>query len=420
MHTTDERLAQARVLQEGIWATGIAYGDPPRLWRISPKWYPLWDNQWQQVVDFGRLLPALRRVMDGDESVTYLRADFTIDQKGNLVLVEINDMPVWDYGTQAVREVYHRVLGLPERSEDPFPGAAKAIAVCLKTKFAERRIVILMSPDRVNYRAEYGCLAAYFVEQGLEAVAKNDGGQIREGDVVYRTFNRDWLSPKHNLPGGAHLTGLLEDGRVAVWPPFTHLEDKVWMTYPFGVATDNWSGFAFSSGTLASIKKFVPPTWLVNPASKGVPWGKRTLPWHANELMGDLTTPNPKKPSEPRRLDWVLKRALGAQGKGTAFSSWVGPEAWRERLLEALMSINGRGPHYIIQPEVATLRHKVTFLNEAGNVLEEAGDHRVRLCVAYLIEGDSVEIIDSDATLLPRPLVHGSSDAIALPVIVRT
>ena len=123
---------------------------------------------------------------------------------------------------------------MPERTEDPFPCAAKAIAALLKMKFANRRIVILLSPDRVSYGAEYGCLSTYFAQQGLKAVTSADGGQVREGDVVYRTFNRDWLTLARDFPGVENLLSLIESGKVTVWPPFTHLEDKVWMTYPFG------------------------------------------------------------------------------------------------------------------------------------------------------------------------------------------
>jgi len=420
VHSIEGSIVKAWELQEALWATGIAYGDPPRLWSVSPKWYYLWEKQWQQIVAFGDLLPALRRVVDGDDGATYLRADFTLDHQGKLVLVELNDMPVWDYGTQAVREVYHRVLGLPEKTKDPFPGAASAIAAMLARKFPKRRIVILLSPDRLKYSAEYSCLAAYFAEQGLEAVVKTDGDKIREGDVVYRTFNRDWLTLARDFPGVENLLSLIQGGEVTIWPPFTHLEDKVWMTYPFGGGSANGLVSAFNSTPLSDLGKFMPPTWLVDPASIGLPWKKRTLRWHANELMGDLTTPNPKKDGTPTRHDWVLKRALGAQGKGTAFSSWISPEEWRGRLLEALMSVNGRGPHYVIQPEVKTLRHKMTCLSQSGGGLVEKVDLRLRLCVAYLLEGDRVEIIDADATLVDRPLVHGSSDAISLPVIVRT
>lgn len=419
MYTADEGLAKARALQEALWESGIAYGDPPRLWRVSPKWYYLWGRQWEQALAFGRLLPFLRRAIDGDESATYLRADFTLDQKGNLVLVEVNDTPVWDFGTQAVRRLYHEVLGLPEKNVDPFPGAAKAITSLLKRKFAGRRIVILISPDRVNYRAEYVRLAGYFAEQGLETVASDDDVQIRAGDVVYRTFGSGWLNDRLGW-SGLELARLLRTGDVSVWPPFTGLEDKTWMSYPFNTLSDNGVISTFTSWPLSSMGEYLPSTWLVAPTSKGLPWGKRNIPWHANELMGDLTTPDPKKLTQPRRLDWVLKPTLGGQGKGTVFSSEIGPEEWRRRLLEALLSFNGHGPHYVIQSEVRTLRHKVIYLNELGTGLEEGEDYRVRLCVTYLTEGETVELIDADATLRDHPLVHGSSDAVIQPVIIRT
>ena len=84
----------ARALAQSLWQTGIAYGNPPRLWRVSPRWFKLWPKQWNQVLEFGKVLPMLRRTLDNNDGATYLRADFTIERRGNPVLLELNGVPV--------------------------------------------------------------------------------------------------------------------------------------------------------------------------------------------------------------------------------------------------------------------------------------------------------------------------------------
>ena len=401
-------LRNALELEKALWDTGIAYGNPPRLWRISPNWYYLWEKQWGQIQEFGRLLPSLRRAIDGDDSATYLRADFTLDRRGDLVLLELNGTPVGDFGSQSLRQVYHSVVGLPEGHRDPFPGAAKEIAVLLKRKFGSRRIVILLSPDRLNYRAEYSRLADYLVSQGLSCRLTCEAGNIRAGDVVYRTFTSGWLD-REDFNGATDLKRLLSLGEVSIWPAFTHLEDKLWMTYLSARMSDNRGTYGLEGGLRSSLASVIPWTWPVDPRLK-VSIGKRSLPWVAEELMG------------AGLADWsgVLKKARGAQGKGVAFSRHLPLLEWRQRLLEALIAVDGAGPIYVLQQEVDTLRHKALCLNEGKDGLVKVLDLRVRLCVAYLVEGETATVIDVDATLRDHPLVHGSSDAVIVPVALRT
>ncbi len=412
----EEIIRTADEIRRALWHYGFAYGNPPRLWRVSPKWYYLWEQQWQQALALGQLLPKLRAAVDSSDEATYLRADFTLDRRGYLVLLELNGTPVWDLATQLVRETYYRSVGLPEGSFDPFPGAAKTIAGLLLKKFSGRRLVILLSPDRLGYGAEYRLLARYLQSFGLCCEVSETGESLLEGDVVYRTFTLAWLQPQSAkvFPGGQRLGELLSGGKLDIWPPFTRLEDNSWMVAVHNPETASGRSFALSSSDRQSLKGFIPWTFPVVPEVK-IPFKGRGYSWGAEEFMGRRLDNSGKE-----TLQWVLKRCNGGQGKGIAFSSQLTAIEWRNRLLGALFPVaNGDGPLYVIQPEVPTLEHKVVFLNEAGEGLVEADGYRVRLCVVYLVEGDSVEVADIDATLLDRPLVHGSSDAVAMPVIVR-
>lgn len=412
----EEIIRAAEEIRQALWHYGFAYGNPPRLWRVSPKWYYLWEHQWQQALTLGRLLPKLRTAVDSSDEATYLRADFTLDRLGNLVLLELNGTPVWDLATQLVRNTYHRFAGLPEDSFDPFPGGAKIIAGILLKKFSDHRIVILLSPDRLGYGAEYALLAQYLQGFGLCCEVSETGEKLLEGDVVYRTFTPAWLQPAsvNKFPGGQVLRKLLSDGKVVVWPEFTRLENNYWMAAVYNPDTAKEQPLALSSNDRQSLKEFIPWTFPVVPEVK-IPFKGRKYSWGGEEFMGSRLDN-----SGGETLQWVLKRCNGGQGKGIAFSSQLTAVEWRNRLLGALLpAANGDGPLYIIQPEVPTLEHKVVFLNDAGDGLVEKDGYRVRLCVVYLVEGDSVEVADIDATLLDRPLVHGSSDAVAMPVIVR-
>jgi len=175
---------KCRELTEALWSLGIAYGEPPRLWRVSPRWFYLWGEQWQKIQDFGKLLPGLRWAVDKSQAPTYLRADFTFSRRAKPVLVELNGTPVWDYGTQAVRDLYTRIVGLPQATFDPFSGAALALSRLLNREFAGRRIVVLLSPDRVKYRAEYTKLAEFFKGRGLLSLVLDDADKLKNGDVV--------------------------------------------------------------------------------------------------------------------------------------------------------------------------------------------------------------------------------------------
>lgn len=399
MNGTMDKLLLAQTLQRELWRTGIAYGDPPRLWRVSPQWYFLWETQWQQILDFGSLIPALRKLFDGNGEATYLRADFTLNRQGNLVLLELNGSPVWDFGTQAVRQIYRNVLGLGENDFEPFPGAAVKIGQLLLSKFPGQRIVILLGPERVNYQAEYECMAQFLRGLGMEAMVTRDEAQLRAGDVIYRTFAKELVVPRAKT--------LIEAAEVQVWPPINGLEEKLWMAQVF-------IGQGITGP--ANIGRYLPRTWNVDP-NHPVKFGKKVFAWSSEELMGARLV-SQDKPEKSQIYQWVMKPVRSGQGKGVTFSRLLSPVEWRQELLSALVSTNGGGPNFVLQEEIPTQLHHVCYLDDGGNLITDQG-YRVRLCVSYLIERDTVEIIDADATLRNHPLVHGSSDAVIMPVSVR-
>lgn len=433
--------AKALALRQALWQTGIAYGQPPRLWRVSPNWYYLWGKQWQQIQDFGQLLPILRQVIGEDGPSTYLRADFTLDQRGNVLLLELNAMPVWDYGVQIVRGIYRELLGFGEGFPDfdPFPGAAQMIGDLLKRQFPGKQIAILLAPDRQNYMAEYRCMAKYLEGLGLTVFVTDDPDETQGAEVIYRTFTHRWLAGPDNTPVGfQRLKERLDGGEVEVWPPFSVLDGKLWMAALYNQGLARRLGWHFAS-IAEGLEKFVPWTWPVDPHETEIQFGAQRLGWHSEELTGSRRPPErqPKIEFLPGRPgwgtvkladlkkpgvvhNWVLKEIWGAQARGTAFSSELSVAEWRQWLLEALVRANGSGPVYVIQPEVPTLRHRMTYLEAEGEKLITSGDFRVRICITYLVEGSQVKIIDGEATLRDHPLVHNSSDSVVLPVVVRT
>lgn len=417
LQQTSEDLSRAIALREAVRELGIAYGNPMRLWRFPSYWYYLWENQWDDVLKFGSLLPFLLRAVDGwDGTATYIRADFVPNLKGKLMVAELNLTPVWDFATQAIREVYHNILGLSEKYSDPFPGSAKMIGGVLKRLFKGRRVVVLLSPDRILYKAEYSALSAYFRSIGINAVVSESANDLKAQDVVYRTFAEESLT---RFPSLGRLADMLIDSSVSLWPGFSALESKLWMACIHGTVSKQFMVSEFTEIQRQALGQFVPWTWPVDPSRK-VELDGAKLDWSSNALMGDLTATSRRKSEQHGKVfNWVLKRNQGAQGKGTVFSSCTTPDEWRQFLLNALLSFNGSSPLFVLQREIAAQQQKVTFVEPEGYELKVAAGFRARLCVSYLVEGGDSTPIDSDVTMRNHPLVHGSSDAVSMPVAVR-
>ena len=411
MKTQQFSLAKAAAIRQALLDLGIAYGtnifsvagaeSKPRLYRIAPSWYTLWPEQWQEIKDFGGLLPELLRTMDNwDGTATYVRADFIVGAKGRLQLTEAGLTPVWDYFAEMSRRIYHEILGLPEDCFDPFPGGATAIRSAIKSLIGNRRLVILVGPHRLSYSGDYRATGNYFGQGGSRGVViTNQASLLQSGDLVYRTFT-EW-EMGHYYPLQA-LANRITKGEISVWPAFSQLESKLWLADVF---TD---GQRWSRGELKKIRPFIPWTWPVDPKQPPQYEG-RTLRWATEELIG----------REPKGL--VLKPINGGQGRDIAFSRDLAPADWRAWVLQELLAAAENGkPRSILQREINALDQKMTFLEPDGHELVSGNGFRTRLCVAYIVEGDKATPVDAEATLRANRLVHGASDAINLPVVVRT
>lgn len=421
-----EQVELCRTIEAELKRAQIAYGDPKgdpeqaSLWRISPRYFLISKRRWKgnglsnpgletAASDFADFYLAAHREKGVPIEPFYFRLDCTVTDKNATMVIEWNLVPVGEGGVEANRRLYTELVAMPEGYTNPFPGNIAVLASALREYGG--RVAILIPKNRRNYTRDYLKIAEMLRELGVEIWVEDPLNLHRHGgalysdhgriETIFRVFPESVLIDEWELPNGVKVARALREGKVRVFPPFSPLESKESMAWPFS------EPLFWSLPEAIWLKRVLPWTWPTNPGL--LPQiGKRHFGWW-EYFMGE----------EGKKVGFVLKPCDEFGGKGLTFSPDVEVVAWRRALGNALVAWAKGKRRNIIQKLIDLRGFPVTYLDGDGRVTTEA-TWRTRICVTgvWLPEG-GVQIGDVDVTLCTGTrLIHQQPDCVFVPTVI--
>jgi len=417
-------LGVAQEIEQRLWRANIAYGpeDDPRLWRISPRYFVIREETFDQIQALAFALPVfINGVNSGSDDdwdpnkSYYFRFDATIARGGNVVPLEFqNEVPVEDATVDANRAAYQDLIPLPEGYFNPFGGSINGIARTLSSCDRAGNIAIVVPNSRSSYLRDYSTTSEVLTRMGFPTTLVNgdltlsdDGLYNNRGriDLIYRAFTRrDLLGEKDNLPHFEILRKAYESNLVDIFPPLSPaLEDKGVMAMLYMPEYEDTLKGVFGESLLFHLRKQFPYTWLADADNPPVIDGSRR-DW-GSYFMSE----------EAWREGYVLKPRRSFGSSGMIISREISLPKWRDGVVAAL-TIGSGG--YVLQRHVDGQRYFADVL-ENGAIVRTEKNLGVRLSVTCLVSGGEVNIAEVDACLSKGFRIHGTKDSVLMPVVVK-
>jgi hypothetical protein len=307
------------------------------------------------------------------------------------------------------------------------------VRMCASVSGKERpTVAVVVSQESGDYRGELTWLAERARALDLTAVyvcAPQDvifteealfvrlaDGQEEKIDVLYRNFE---LFDLLNVPKQELMLYAARHNRVTLTPPpKAQLEEKSSFALFHHPALAKLWRKELGEAVYERLRSIFPQTWVVDP---------RPLPPQAaivgleaaGEPVSDWMQLGPLGKGE---RDYVIKPSgfseLAWGSRGVRVANDLTKEAWLAALSEATAAFD-RTP-YILQRFHKGRRVSVGYYDRTLEDLKTM-DGRVRLCPYYFVEGEKTRLGGILATVAPadKRLIHGMSDAIMSPCIVR-
>lgn len=388
-------------IENGLRAEGVGYGKNKSLWEVSPFYFLVSSEQFEQMKKTTLLFQQAREALADKKATFYLRGDFVPLQDGRMIPVEFNHVPVGEGEITALRKVYKSTVDYPDGYEWPFDEAATVMANLLKSLYPNKRIGILIPPRRLDYLKDYLLLATYAKRQGVDIRPIHTQGVVlgiplQKADVIYRAFQSD------DLPGwreGEAVWQLCQAGKIDVFPPFSETDPKEVMARIFMN-----EGLEINGGKekMSELKENLPWTWLVDQKSPPCYQGEK-YSWRA-VAKGWLPVP------------LVAKAVGGREAKKMYFSSLAEPLRWEQLVHCCFLNEAKNGVRqWIIQEDLYGQRSEYSFPLASGL----RGGLGARVCFTVAGEkSDRLEVVDADVSLLEKRVVHTTSSCLHLPALV--
>lgn len=302
--------------------------------------------------------------------------------------------------------------------EDGFMAAMRTA-----TGAAEPAVAIVVSEESADYRPEMAWLA-----QRLQAAKHQvfcvgpddlvfadgrvfvDGGEGRiPVDVVYRFME---LYDLPNVPQSESLLQSAESRSIALTPPIKpQLEEKVWFALLHHPLLCNYWAHHLGRDTFELLKRAMPPTWIVDPATPPPAPGSSTesrAAWSWAEVCA-ASKSNRRlvlKPSGFSSLSWG--------SRGVVIGHDCSSQAWATAINKALIEFPRTTS--VLQHFRSGARVNTTFhASHGGSVVELEG--RVRLTPYYFNIDGQFRLSSIMATICPldKKKLHGMRDAVIVP-----
>ncbi|HKW30751.1 MAG TPA: hypothetical protein VJT54_15565 [Verrucomicrobiae bacterium] len=434
---------QAKVIRASLPPGGLFAG---LTWRISPEPFPLGASPAQEIESLGRVLLQFyravnllyRRSVDGKQPAwvadlldrgkpagliqlqrspafkndvpRVIRPDILLTETG-FSITELDSVPGGIGLTAWLNQTYsNSTLRTPHSA---LIGGADAMIRGFESIFGDaKQVHIIVSEEAATYRPEMEWLAAQLGSRFTIRDSRFD--RFAEGDAVYRFFE---LFDLANVPNSKKIFDLAVEKRIRLTPPPKPVfEEKLLFALLWNRnLRDFWRG-ELGEGFLSRLQKWVPYTWLVDPAP---------LPPHAAVPELNLTDWQQLKTLSQRQRDLILKvsgfseHAWGA--RGVYLGSDLSHEEWSAAVDRAITSFPV-SPFVLQRYEKPKMVEARWFDFKQNAVVPMKG--RTRLCPYYFVagEGDAARPQPGGvlATIVPadKKIVHGMSDAVLAPCAV--
>jgi hypothetical protein len=358
-----------------------------------------------------------------------IRPDLILTDSG-FATAELDSVPGGMGFVGAMTEAYE-LLGYDTVGHSRGMASGLAAMLSSATGKATPTTALVVSKESGAYRAELTWLAgavnalgrgeAYvcgpeeivFTEEAL--FARLPDGEEKKLDAIYRNFE---LFDLLNVPKQELMLYAARHNRVKMTPPpKAHLEEKLsFALLHHPRLAKLWK--AELGDAYARLLAIFPQTWVLDP---------RPLPPQASidglsaagEPLNDWMQLVPLGKSE---RNFVVKPSgfseMAWGSRGVRVANDLPKEEWQATLDAALTSYE-KTPH-ILQRFYKGKRVRVPYYERQRDEIATL-DGRVRLCPYYFVVGDGVQLGGVLATVASadKRLIHGMSDAIMSPCIVR-
>lgn len=371
----------------------------------QPEWIARWLDQGKP----DELIALQRQRVFRNEIPRVLRPDLLLTDDG-FAITELDAVPggigltdgLHQAYAEAAPEVAGKLLGGRDGMRDGFAGIFSDAS----------RVHLMVSEESASYRPEMEWLAR---ELGPErfAVRDTDFTDFTEGDALYRFFE---LFDLENVSAAGTVFELAAAGKLRLTPPpKAVLEEKLWLALLWNRNLAGWWHRELGEGFLRRLLRYVPRSWVVDPAP---------LPPHAGIPGLELTDWQQLKTLSQKERTLILKpsgfspEAWGA--RGVALGSDLPLAGWSAAVDRAIAEFP-RTP-WVLQRYHKPRRIRAEWFDfKRGETV--AMDGRVRLCPYYFVQGDGpsarATLGGVLATICPadKKIIHGMRDAILAPCV---
>lgn len=359
-----------------------------------------------------------------NQSPVVLRPDLLITENG-FALTELDSVPGGIGLTAYLNELYAaddpNILGALRQPELFY----QHVAALAPAETTAPLIAIVISDESATYRPEFEWIAAKLRDQGhrvhcahpAELIPLGNGifvsvdGTPERVDIIYRFFE---LFDLGNVKGADAIFDAVEAGAVILTPPMkAYQEEKLNLALLHHPALDEYWRENLSSGQLATLKRIVPRTWIMETAELP-PVAVLHAPWiNGRPIRSWLELAN----ASQKERNLIIKASGFHESAWGARSVVLGSDVSRDEWLAAIEDATDpeNETYYVMQDyhKPIRIRHRV---HRADGTSVEA-DGRVRLCPYYFARNDTVELGAVLATFCPadKKIIHGMKDAALLP-----
>jgi len=358
-----------------------------------------------------------------------IRPDLILTEAG-FACAELDSVPGGMGFVGAMTEAY-QLLGYDTIGHGNGMAAGLAAMLAAATGKEAPTTALVVSNESGTYRPEMTWLAGavnalgrgeahvcrpeeiVFTEEAL--FVRLPDGEEKKLDAIYRNFE---LYDLLNVPKGELMLYAARHNRVKMTPPpKAHLEEKLaFALLHHPRLAKLWK--AELGEAYARLLAIFPETWVLDP---------RPLPPQASidglgaagEPVNDWMQLVPLGKSE---RNFVVKPSgfseLAWGSRGVRVANDLPKDEWQATLETALAAYE-KTP-YILQRFHKGKRVRIPYYERQRDAIALL-DGRVRLCPYYFVSGDAVRLGGILATVAPadKRLIHGMSDAIMSPCIVR-
>jgi hypothetical protein len=435
---------QAKFICEQIPAGGLFAGLD---WRISPVPFPLGENLAKEIESLGRVLLQFyravnllyRKSVEGkqpewaarwldlgkprelielqrsaafkNEIPRVIRPDILLTENG-FSITELDSVPGGIGLTAWLGKTYSESRS--QEQEAKIIGGADGMIRGFESTFGDaKQVHIVVSEEAKTYRPEMEWLAKQIGNSEFR-IQNSEFADFREGDAVYRFFE---LFDLKNISSSKKIFELAAERKIKLTPPPKPIfEEKMLFALLWNRNLQHFWRQELGESFFARLKKFIPYTWLVDPAP---------LPPHAAIPELNLTNWEQLKTMSQKERDLILKvsgfseNAWGA--RGVFLGSDLSQADWSAAVDEAIS--NFQNSPFILQRFEKPKLVEISWFDFTKNEIVPMKG-RARLCPYYFVSGDGdsarPQLGGVLATIVPadKKIVHGMSDAVLAPCSV--